>query len=52
VFENQITFLCGIGITLAGVNSFGSSAGPYGSPVLAYAVSEVAELTNGCRKLL
>ena len=41
--EDQITFLWGIGITFPGAVSFGSGAGPYGSPVLAHAVSEVAK---------
>ena len=42
----KITFLWGIGITFPGAVSFGSGAGPYGSPVLAHTVSEVAKLSN------
>ncbi len=41
--EDQITFLRGIGITFPGAVSFGSGAGPYGSPVLVHAASEVAK---------
>lgn len=44
--EDQITFLRGIGITFPGAVSFGSGAGPYGSPVLVHAASEAAKLSN------